>query len=71
MGLGMITAYGLENHSSFKSNFSFNNGSILEIHDDFRTRGNAIFNNLSQIIKIFLKFRKKKLITLTKKITDV
>ena len=33
-----ITAYTLENYSNFKSNFSFNNGSILEIHDYFRTR---------------------------------
>ena len=45
-----ITAYTLENYSNFKSNFSFNNGSIFEIHDYFRTRGNASFNNLSQII---------------------
>ena len=39
-----------ENYSNFKSNFSFNNGSILEIHDYFRTEGDASFNNLSQII---------------------
>ena len=47
-----ITAYALENYSNFKSNFSFNNGSILEIHDYFRTRGNVCFNdlNLSQLI---------------------
>ena len=32
------------------SNISFNNGSILEIHDYFRTGGNASLNNLSQII---------------------
>ena len=44
-----ITAYTLENYSNFKSNFSINNGSILEIHDYFRTRGDASFNNLSQI----------------------
>ena len=45
-----ITAYTLENYSNFKSNISFNNGSILEIHDYFRTGGNASLNNLSQII---------------------
>ena len=45
-----ITAYILENYPNFKSNFSFNNESILKIHDSFRTRGNASFNNLSQII---------------------
>ena len=32
-----ITAYTLENYCNFKSNFSFNNGSILEIHEFFRT----------------------------------
>ena len=41
------TAYTLENYSNFKSNFSFNNGSILEIHDYFRTRGNVCFNNFN------------------------
>ena len=45
-----ITAYTLENYSNYKSNISFNNGSILEIHDYFRTGGNASLNNLSQII---------------------
>ena len=45
-----ITAYTLENYSNFKSNISFNNGSILEIHDYFRTGGNASLNNMSQII---------------------
>ena len=45
-----VTAYTLENYSNFKSNFSFNNGSILEIQDYFRTGGNTSFNNLSQII---------------------
>ena len=56
-----ITVYTLENYSKiirklfenyskiilnyFKSNFSFNNGSILEIHDFSRTRGNASFND--------------------------
>ena len=54
-----ITAYTLENYSNCESNFSFNNGSILEILDDFRTRENASFNNLSQIIKKIKKFRKK------------
>ena len=54
-----ITAYTLENYSNCKSNFSFSNGSILEILDDFRTRGTASFNNLSQIIKKIKKFRKK------------
>ena len=42
--------YNLENYSNFKSNFSFNNRSIIEIHDYFRTRGNASFNDLSQLI---------------------
>ena len=32
-----ITAYTLENYCNFKSNFSFNNGSIFEIHEFFRT----------------------------------
>ena len=45
-----ITAYTLENYSNFKSNFLFNNGSVLEIHDFFRTRENASFNNLCQLI---------------------
>ena len=40
----------LENYSNFKSNFSFNSGSILEIYDHFRTKGNASFNDLSQLI---------------------
>ena len=43
-----ITAYTLENYSNFKSKFSFNN--VLEIHYYFRTRGNASFNDLSQLI---------------------
>ena len=38
-----ITAYVLENYSNFKSNFSFNNGTILEIHDYFRTKRNVFF----------------------------
>ena len=33
-----ITAYTSENYSDFKSKFSFNNRSILEIHDYFWTR---------------------------------
>ena len=41
-----ITAYTSENYSNFKSNFSFNNGSIFEIHD-FRTSGKASFNSVS------------------------
>ena len=47
-----ITAYTLENYSNFKSNFSFNSGSILEIHDYFKTMGNVCFNdfNLSQLL---------------------
>ena len=45
-----ITACTLENYSNFESNFSFNNGSILEIHDYFRTRGNVSFNDLFQLI---------------------
>ena len=45
-----ITANTLENYSNFKSNFSINNGSILKIHDYFRSREDASFNNLSQII---------------------
>ena len=38
----------LENYSNFKSKLSFNNGNIFEIHDCFRTGGNA--NDLSQLI---------------------
>ena len=45
-----ITAYTLENYSNFKRKFLFNNGSTFEIHDYFRTRGNARFNDLSQLI---------------------
>ena len=50
-----ITVYTLENYSNFKSNFSFNNGSILEIHDYFRARENASFNDLSQLIHYQIK----------------
>ena len=42
--------YFIENYSNFKSNFSFNNGSILEIHDHFRTMGKFGFNDLPQLI---------------------
>ena len=42
-------SYTLQNYSNFKSNFSFDNRS-LEIHDHFRTRGNASYNDLSQLI---------------------
>ena len=67
-----ITAYTLENDSDFNSNFSFSNESILEILDDFRTRGNASFNNLSQIIKKIKNFIKKKyIITFPKTNLDV
>ena len=34
-----ITVYTLEIYSNFKSNFTFNNRSILEIHDFFRIWG--------------------------------
>ena len=62
--LGII-AYTLEDYSNFKSIFSFNNASIFEIHDYFRTRGNAGFNDLSQLLTtlsnqdftVFDKFR--------------
>ena len=47
-----ITAYTLENYSNFKRKFSFNSGSIFEIHDYFRTSGNASFNDLSQLTLI-------------------
>ena len=43
-------SYTLQNCSNFKSNFSFNNNRSLEIHDHFRTRGNASYNDLSQLI---------------------
>ena len=42
--------YFIENYSNFKNNFSFNNGSILEIHDHFRTKGKFSFNALPQLI---------------------
>ena len=45
-----ITAYTFENYYNFKSAFSFNNGSIFEIYDYFRTRGKSSFNDLSQLI---------------------
>ena len=50
-----ITAHTLEDYSNLKSNFSFNNGSILEIHDYFRARENASFNDLSQLIHYQIK----------------
>ena len=43
-------SYTLQNYSNFKSNFSFNNKRSLEIHDHFRTRRNASYNDLSQLI---------------------
>ena len=45
-----ITAHTLKNYSNFKSKFLISNGSIFEIHDYFRTRRNASFNDLSQLI---------------------
>ena len=42
-------SYTLQNYSNFKSNFSFNSNRSREIHD-FRTRGNASYNDLSQLI---------------------
>ena len=47
--------YFIENYSKFKSNFSFNNGSILEIHDHFRTKGKFSFNALPQLINTLSK----------------
>ena len=44
----------LENYSNFKGNFLFNNGSILEIHDYFRTREISSFNDSSQLIYTLL-----------------
>ena len=44
----VITAFTLENYSNFKSKFSFNNGSIFEIHDHFRTTRNV--SDSSQLI---------------------
>ena len=40
----------MENYSNFNSKFSFNNGSIFEIHGYFRTSGNDTSNDLSQLI---------------------
>ena len=39
-----------ENYSNFKSKFLFNNESIFEIYYYLRTRGNARFNDFSQLI---------------------
>ena len=50
-----IISYTLQNYSKFKSNFSFNNGSIFEIHDYFKARGNDRFNDLSQLINTLSK----------------
>ena len=44
-----MTTCTLKNYSNFKSKFSFNNESIFEIYY-FRTRGNARFNDMSQLI---------------------
>ena len=38
------------NYSNFKSKFSFNNRNIFKIHDYFRNRTNARFNDLCQLI---------------------
>ena len=48
-----ITAYTLENYSNFKNKFLLNNGSILEINDNYnnKTRENVSFTQLSEIIK--------------------
>ena len=46
-----ITAHTLENYSNFKAIFHLTMRVFFEIHDDFRSRGNASFNSLSQIIK--------------------
>ena len=48
-----ITAYTLENYSNFKSKFSFNNGSILEINDYYnsnKSRGNVSVTELPERI---------------------
>ena len=44
--------YTLKNYSNFKNNVLLNNGSILEINDCFRTRGNVSFTELSEIKNI-------------------
>ena len=45
----VIMAYNLENYSNFKSE-NPKSGNIFEIHYYFRSRGNARFNDLSQVI---------------------
>ena len=45
----VIMAYNLENYSNFKSE-NPKSGDIFEIHYYFRSRGNARFNDLSQVI---------------------
>ena len=55
-----ITTYTLQNYSNFKTNFSFNNGSILEIHDCFRTRIKSSFNDLHQDLAGLDNFRLRK-----------
>ena len=49
-----IATYTLENYSNFKSKFSFDNGSIFETNDYFRTWWNASFNDFSQLINTLL-----------------
>ena len=44
--------YTLKNYSNFKNNVLLNNGSILEINNCFRTRGNVSFTELSEIKNI-------------------
>ena len=45
-----ITAYTLENYSTFENKFSFNNGSIVHINDHYnRSRRNVSFTELSEI----------------------
>ena len=37
----LVSQYTLQNYSYFRSKISFNNGSILEVHDYLRTKKNA------------------------------
>ena len=39
----------LKNYSNFKNNVLFNNGSVLEINDYYRTRRNVSFTELFEI----------------------
>ena len=41
-----------QNYSNFKSTFSFNNESIFEIHNYFRSSGNVSVHDLSELINI-------------------